>query len=77
MSMAMPFFVVRLSYAFLLIYRQEETWHSLTGPVAPYIVMALLMEYCVVLIYLYAGFKIRDLKEVSDTMPRQALEIKA
>lgn len=61
----MPFFIVRLAYAFLSVYRDDDTWNSLTGPVAPFIVMALLMEYCVVVIYLYTGFKIHPSTKAS------------
>lgn len=73
----MPFFIVRLTYAFLSIYRQIQTWNSLTGPVAPFIVMALLMEYCVVLIYLYTGFRIRYPEEHTTRISNRAIELKS
>ncbi|KAL1965849.1 hypothetical protein VTN77DRAFT_5170 [Rasamsonia byssochlamydoides] len=58
-SSAMPFFVVRLTYAFLSIFRPLDlTWSALDGSVAPLVVMALLMEYIVVCIYLLVGFSI-------------------
>lgn len=57
----MPFFVVRLTYAFLSVFRSldDDTWDPLNGPIAPFLVMALLMEYAVVVIYLYSGFLIK------------------
>jgi hypothetical protein len=61
-SLAMPFSIVRLTYAFLSVYCSSETWNSLTGPVTAFILMGLLMEYCVVLIYLYTGFSIKSPK---------------
>ncbi|PCG93919.1 Hypothetical protein PENO1_060730 [Penicillium occitanis (nom. inval.)] len=76
-SLAMPFFIVRLTYAFLSIYRQDQTWNSLTGPVAPFIVMALLMEYCVLLIYLYTGYKISYPEEHATRIAGQANELKS
>lgn len=64
----MPFFIVRLTYAFLSIYRgaDDETWDPLNGPVAPFLIMALLMEYFVVVIYLYLGFNIKATARVED-----------
>ncbi|KAE8555688.1 hypothetical protein TMatcc_002954 [Talaromyces marneffei ATCC 18224] len=75
-SLTMPFFVVRLTYAFLSIYRADQTWNSLTGPVVPFIVMALLMEYCVVIIYLYTGYKIGYPEEHTTRIAGQAIELK-
>lgn len=64
----MPFFIVRLTYAFLSIYRaaEDNTWDPLNGPIAPFLVMALLMEYCVVIIYLYSGFRIKAITRIED-----------
>ncbi|EED22791.1 conserved hypothetical protein [Talaromyces stipitatus ATCC 10500] len=76
-SIAMPFFVVRLTYAFLSIYHQDQTWNSLTGPVVPFILMALLMEYCVVLIYLYTGFKVRFPEERAHESADRPIELKS
>ncbi|KAH8705236.1 hypothetical protein BGW36DRAFT_421802 [Talaromyces proteolyticus] len=65
-TMAVPFFIVRLTYAFLSVYRgaEDKTWDSLSGPIAPFLVMGLLMEYFVVVIYLYTGFKIKKTVDV-------------
>ncbi|KAK9242880.1 hypothetical protein V1506DRAFT_524189 [Lipomyces tetrasporus] len=59
-SAAMLFFVVRLAYSFLSLYHSAElTWNPLDGPIAPFVVMVLLMEYIVVCIYLFTGFDIK------------------
>jgi hypothetical protein len=48
---------VRLTYAFLSVFRSSEPkWNSLSGSIASFVTMALLMEYIVVCIYLYTGF---------------------
>lgn len=67
-TLAMPLFIVRLTYAFLSIYRAayDDTWNPLNGPIAPFLVMALLMEYGVVIIYLYSGFRIKPTTRVED-----------
>ncbi|KKA23805.1 hypothetical protein T310_2156 [Rasamsonia emersonii CBS 393.64] len=47
-SSAMPFFVVRLTYAFLSVFKSSDlTWNPLAGPVGPFVAMALVMEYLV------------------------------
>ncbi|KAJ8096444.1 hypothetical protein POJ06DRAFT_287461, partial [Lipomyces tetrasporus] len=59
-SAAMLLFVVRLAYSFLSVYHSAElTWNPLDGPIAPFVVMVLLMEYIVVCIYLFTGFDIK------------------
>ncbi|KAK9319479.1 hypothetical protein V1517DRAFT_349058 [Lipomyces orientalis] len=59
-SAAMLFFVVRLAYSFLSVYHSAQlTWNPLDGPIAPFVVMVLLMEYIVVCIYLFTGFGVK------------------
>jgi uncharacterized membrane protein len=58
-SCAIPFFVVRLVYALLTVFSTDTaTWSALTGSIAPFVVMGLLMEYIVVGVYLYTGYTI-------------------
>ncbi|EEA28692.1 conserved hypothetical protein [Talaromyces marneffei ATCC 18224] len=44
--------------------------------IVPFIVMALLMEYCVVIIYLYTGYKIGYPEEHTTRIAGQAIELK-
>lgn len=60
----MPFFVVRLTYAFLSVFKSSDlTWNPLAGPVGPFVAMALVMEYLVVCIYLLTGFSISPARD--------------
>lgn len=55
----MPFFVIRLIYALLSVFStSSHKWSPLTGSIALFVVLALLMEYIVVYIYIFTGFSI-------------------
>lgn len=55
----MPFIVVRIAYMFLSVYHpSDNTWNGLSGAIAPFVVMVLLVEYIVVCIYIAVGFAI-------------------
>ena len=55
--MALPFIVVRITYLFLsVVHPLDLRWNDLAGPIAPYLLMGLIMEYAVVCIYLATGF---------------------
>lgn len=57
MAIALPFIVVRITYLFLSVVQPSDLrWNDLAGPIAPYLLMGLLMEYAVVCIYLAIGF---------------------
>lgn len=57
----MPFLAVRIIYAFLSVFDAEDlnsNWNDLHGSVAAFVIMALIMEYVVVIIYLGIGIRI-------------------
>jgi hypothetical protein len=55
----MPFFVIRLLYALFSIFATSNTeWSPLRGSIAPFVIMALLMEYIVVCIYIFTGLHV-------------------
>lgn len=58
----MPFLAVRIAYAFLSVFDDagglQSKWEDLYGSVAAYVLMALIMEYVVVVIYLTVGIRI-------------------
>lgn len=59
MVFSTPFIVVRITYLFLsVLHTSDLRWNALQGPIAPFLVMGLLMEYFVVCIYLIAGIMI-------------------
>ena len=63
----MPFLAVRIAYAFLSVFDADglqSKWDDLYGSVAVYVVMALIMEYIVVVIYLGVGIQIPPVKRV-------------
>lgn len=63
---AIPFLAVRIAYAYLSVFNAEglqSKWDTLYGSVAAYAVMALLMEYIVVVIYLGVGIRIPRIKK--------------
>ena len=68
MAFAMPFIIIRLVYYFLGVFASsDQRWSVLAGPIVPFLLMELLMEYAVVCIYLATGFLIlrsRDAEEV-------------
>lgn len=54
---ALPFIVVRTAYLFLsVVHPTDLRWNDLAGPITPYLLLGLLMEYAVVCIYLATGF---------------------
>lgn len=56
MVLGTPFIVVRITYLFLsVLHTSDLRWNALLGPIAPFLVMGLLMEYFVVCIYLING----------------------
>jgi hypothetical protein len=42
----------------------DPTWSPLYGSIAPLVVMSFLMEYIVVLIYLFVGFAIPPIQKI-------------
>ncbi|KAE8352208.1 hypothetical protein BDV28DRAFT_5354 [Aspergillus coremiiformis] len=65
MALALPFIIVRITYLFLSsLHGSDRRWNDLTGPIAPFLVMGLLMEYVVVCIYLVTGFIIPPWRNV-------------
>ena len=61
----MPFLVVRIAYAFLSVFDANDLhskWNDLYGSVAAFVIMALIMEYIVVLVYLSIGFRISPVR---------------
>ncbi|KAJ5885861.1 hypothetical protein N7504_011697 [Penicillium tannophilum] len=59
MFFSTPFIVVRITYLFLsVLHTSDLRWNALLGPIAPFLVMGLLMEYFVVCIYLITGIMI-------------------
>ncbi|OOF93586.1 hypothetical protein ASPCADRAFT_132594 [Aspergillus carbonarius ITEM 5010] len=57
LALALPFIVVRITYLFLSVFQATDLrWNDLVGPIAPFLLMGLLMEYAVVCIYLATGF---------------------
>ncbi|THC94048.1 hypothetical protein EYZ11_006457 [Aspergillus tanneri] len=66
MFAAIPFLVVRIAYLYLPVFRASDPkWNQLTGSIAPYVVMGLLMEYIVFMIFLATGFLIPPIKVVN------------
>ncbi|KAJ5645726.1 hypothetical protein N7507_011737 [Penicillium longicatenatum] len=54
-----PFIGVRITYLFIsVLHASDLRWNALLGPIAPFLVMGLLMEYFVVCIYLITGLLI-------------------
>jgi hypothetical protein len=59
MGLAVPFIVVRIAWLFLSIYHPDDKrWSNLGGDIGAFVVMAALMEYIVVCIYIGTGFMI-------------------
>ncbi|PYH90489.1 hypothetical protein BO71DRAFT_387558 [Aspergillus ellipticus CBS 707.79] len=57
LALALPFITVRITYLFLSVVDSSDLrWNDLAGPIAPFLLMGLLMEYIVVCIYLATGF---------------------
>ena len=64
----MPFIAVRIAYALLAVFSAgglHSKWNDLYGSVAAYVIMALVMEYAVVLIYLSIGIRIPPVKSMN------------
>ncbi|KAJ9365594.1 hypothetical protein C8Q69DRAFT_499204 [Paecilomyces variotii] len=55
---AMPFLIVRVAYALLSVFSTSQKWNNLTGSIAAFVCMGLLMEYVVVGIYIGVGISI-------------------
>ncbi|KAJ5927836.1 hypothetical protein N7466_006792 [Penicillium verhagenii] len=54
-----PFIIVRITYLFMsVLHATDLRWNALRGPIAPFLVMGLLMEYFVVGFYLATGLMI-------------------
>lgn len=54
----MPFLIVRVAYALLTVFSTNQKWNNLTGSIAAFVCMGLLMEYVVVGIYIGVGITI-------------------
>jgi hypothetical protein len=68
MGLAVPFIVVRIAWLFLSIYHPDDKrWSNLSGDIGAFVVMAALMEYIVVCIYIGTGFMIPATKGVTRT----------
>ncbi|GIC92450.1 uncharacterized protein Aud_008916 [Aspergillus udagawae] len=66
MGLAIPFIIVRIAWLFLSIYHPDDKrWSNLGGDIGPFVVMAALMEYIVVCIYIATGFMIPATKGVT------------
>ncbi|KAJ5688730.1 hypothetical protein N7462_003122 [Penicillium macrosclerotiorum] len=64
-TIAIPFIATRITYLFLSVFHVSDLrWSALLGPVAPFLLMGLVMEYSVVCVYLTTGFLIPCLKAV-------------
>ena len=64
MVLATPFLAVRITFLFLSVFHPLDLrWSALRGPVVPFLIMGLLMEYSVVCIYLVTGAIIRPWKD--------------
>lgn len=65
MSLAFPFIVVRITYLFLSEFEASNLKWALTVTLVPFILMALVMEYAVVCIYLITGILLPSSKYTS------------
>ncbi|GIJ90923.1 hypothetical protein Asppvi_009888 [Aspergillus pseudoviridinutans] len=66
MALAVPFIIVRIAWLFLSIYHPDDKrWSNLSGDIGPFVVMAALMEYIIVCIYIGTGFMIPATKGVA------------
>lgn len=64
-SLAFPFIVVRITYLFLSAFEASNPKWALTVTLVPFILMALVMEYAVVCIYLITGMLLSASKYTS------------
>jgi hypothetical protein len=75
-AIAVPFLFVRIAYLYLPAYNpSSHTWNVLTGPIVPYVVMGLVMEYVCYMIYVATGFLLPPSKGLSvkkQQAPRKA-----
>ena len=55
-AIALPFLLIRLIYSVLSVFLHDHHFNIFNGSVAVYAVMAVLMEFAVVLDYLFVGF---------------------
>ncbi|KAJ5751094.1 hypothetical protein N7533_008122 [Penicillium manginii] len=66
-TLATPFITVRICYLFLSVfYPLDPRWSNLTGHIVPFLFMGLIMEYCVVGLFLGTGFVIPRMRNGSD-----------
>lgn len=66
-SFATPFITVRICYLFLSVFCPlDPRWANLTGKIAPFLFMGLIMEYCVVSLFLATGFVIPRMRNGND-----------
>ncbi|KAJ5513386.1 hypothetical protein N7463_002938 [Penicillium fimorum] len=64
-ALAAPIIAVRIVYLFLSVFHPSDLrWSDLSGPIAPFLTMELLMEYSVVSIYLVTGFMIPSWRNI-------------
>ena len=61
-SAAIPFLIVRIAYAFLSVFDTNPKWNDLSGSIAAFFCMALLMELFVVAIYITVGLSIPQIR---------------
>ena len=62
-TLAIPFLIIRITYAFLAVFRYtDQRWNDLSGSVGIFVAMALIMEYAVVCLYLGVGYMIPSVK---------------
>lgn len=66
-TLATPFITVRICYLFLSVfYPLDPRWANLTGRIVPFLFMGLVMEYCVVGLFLATGFIIPRMRNGND-----------
>lgn len=63
-AMSLPFLLVRLIYASVSIFANTSDFNSLSGNVTIYLCMALIMEFCAVIIYEVVGMTLRKIERV-------------
>lgn len=54
--LAIPFLAVRLAYSALTTFHSDSTFNLVNGSVAAYAIMAVVMEFIIIFIYLGIGF---------------------
>ncbi|KAI9723681.1 MAG: hypothetical protein M1812_000981 [Candelaria pacifica] len=64
---SIPFIAVRLLYSIISVFTSSKTFNSITGNVVVYAIMAVLMEFIVIALFLAAGF-------MAPVIPRSAVQ---